>query len=218
MLTPSPEAPSSTPQTSLSRKRLHSQTPAQSGPQHSSAVPPSEQFRSIMRLVPHSVVVCTSTLDSTVRAMTMSSFTSLTLTPTPLVTFNIATPSRTLDAISASRHFNIHVMAGNAQGAALADRFTRGSGVGGLFNGLDLGERTDAAAPVVLRDEGVLHVLRCKLLSEDGLQRGIVRVRDHAIVVGEVLEMVPGQGRGPLGLAYADRGYREVGEAIPQVK
>ncbi|KJZ77700.1 hypothetical protein HIM_02877 [Hirsutella minnesotensis 3608] len=62
-----------------------------------------EQLRSVMRLLASPVVVCTATHGSEPRAMTMSSFTSLTLTPTPLITFNVATPSRTLDAIASSR-------------------------------------------------------------------------------------------------------------------
>jgi flavin reductase (DIM6/NTAB) family NADH-FMN oxidoreductase RutF len=143
--------------------------------------------------------------------MTMSSFTSLTLSPTPLVTFNIAFPSRTLDAITTSRTFNIHIMAGDSVGSALADRFTRGNTAGSaLFDGVKWKE---ASAPI-LTDDGVLCVLKCRLL-EDAPSGGVVEVRDHAIIVGEVVEMIPGRDQGEgFGLVYADRRYREMGDAI----
>ncbi|KND91954.1 Uncharacterized protein TOPH_03472 [Tolypocladium ophioglossoides CBS 100239] len=164
-----------------------------------------------MRLLANPVVVCTSTHGGVPRALTMSSFTSLTLAPTPLVTFNVATPSRTLDAIAASGEFNIHILAGDAAGAAVADHFTRGN-LDGVFKGLvTLNEGVDRAP--VLGGEGVLRVLRCKVL-EDGPAGGLVRVRDHVIVVGEVIEMMPGKKAEEFGLAYADRRYRQVGDVI----
>ncbi|KAF4591913.1 heat shock protein 90 [Ophiocordyceps camponoti-floridani] len=49
--------------------------------------------------------------------MTMSSLTSLSLSPTPLVTFNVATPSRTLDAMAGSGRFNMHILTGDTAGA-----------------------------------------------------------------------------------------------------
>ncbi|PNY23373.1 Flavin reductase-like, FMN-binding protein, partial [Tolypocladium capitatum] len=171
-----------------------------------------EQLRAVMRLLANPVVVCTSTHCGVPRAMTMSSFTSLTLEPTPLVTFNVATPSRTLDAIAASRAFNIHVLAGDAAGAAVADHFTRGN-VDGVFEGLATLNEEGGGAPV-LGGEGVLRVLRCRVLLEDGPEGGLVRVRDHVIVVGEVVEMIPGRKTEEFGLAYADRRYRQVGDVI----
>ena len=194
----------------------HSPSPT-SCPETTDSLP--DQLRSVMRLVAHPVVVCTASHAGTPRAMTMSSFTSLSLSPAPLVSFNIATPSRTLDAISASGHFNIHIMAGDAKGAALADRFTRGNLDDGLFDGVEGAEGVSGApgagageAPV-LDGEGVLYVLRCRLLDDEPM-RGRMRVRDHVIVVGEVVEVIPRQGAKEFGLAYADRRYRQLGEVI----
>jgi hypothetical protein len=62
------------------------------------------------------------------RAMTVSSFTSLSLLPVPRVVFNITQPSRTYSAIVSSCAFNIHVLSGDEHGARLADLFTRGQG------------------------------------------------------------------------------------------
>ncbi|OAA72414.1 Flavin reductase-like, FMN-binding protein [Cordyceps fumosorosea ARSEF 2679] len=178
--------------------------------------PPPEQLRAVMRLLSQSVVVCTAAgHDSMPRAMTMSSFTSLTLKPTPVITFNVATPSRTLDAIAASRGFNIHILSGDASGAAVADHFTRGNVGDDLFAGLDgvVVEQSAAAVPPLLRGKGVVHVLRCRLLDDEP-SRGFVKVRDHMIVVAEVVEMISGVESKEFGLAYADRKYRQVGGVI----
>ncbi|KAG7149157.1 Heat shock protein 90 like [Verticillium longisporum] len=162
----------------------------------------SEQLRGLMRLLPHSVVVCTATnpADNTPRAMTMSSLTSLTVHPTPLVTFNVATPSRTLTAVKGARRFNIHVLRGGTDGAAVADWFTRGNAEGQhVFSGLGREGPAVTAdmrgeAPV-LRGEGVLYVLRCRVL-DDAPAQGLMRVRDHVIVVGEVVEIIKGEEDG----------------------
>ncbi|KAL2118122.1 hypothetical protein VTJ04DRAFT_7782 [Mycothermus thermophilus] len=233
--------------------------PHSSSSPDASHLPLSEQLRSVMRLLTHPVVVCTATHPSSSsssssnsssstkpvpRAMTMSSFTSLTLTPTPLISFNIATPSRTLDAVVASRQFNIHVLADDADGARLADWFAGGNAApdpdvadsdaalvgspaaaGG--RGGDVFERlvreggvqvsSSEGAPL-LEGDGVLYVLRCRLL-EDGPGGGLVRVRDHVIVVGEVVDIVEGVGaqretEEQFGLLYADRRYRQLGQCI----
>ncbi len=170
--------------------------------------------------------------------MTMSSFTSVALTPTPVISFNIAVPSRTLDAVSASRLFNIHVLADDIAGARVADWLARGNaGSRKVFAGLaeececTVAEQTpaqrEAGEAPVLQAPGVLYVLRCRLLEEPS--QGLVRVRDHMIVLGEVLEVLEGGahvgGNGgkkhkveQFGLLYADRRYRQLGSCITPVK
>ncbi|KAM7201883.1 Flavin reductase like domain containing protein [Rhypophila sp. PSN 637] len=202
-------------------------------------VPLSHQFRSLMRLLTHSVVVCTSThltpksgsardggAPGIPRAMTMSSFTSLALHPTPAVSFNIATPSRTLDAIKSSGFFNIHVLAADVSGAKVANWCRQGNeGALQLFEKLreeckcDVTLGVESDGPAMLQGPGVLHVLRCRLLNDEA-HGGLVKVRDHVIVVGEVLEIVDGGGQDDtdteqaFGLAYADTKYREPGRSI----
>lgn len=189
-----------------------------------------------MRLLPHSVVVCTAVGKEpgehapTARGMTMSSFTSLTLQPTPIVTFNIATPSRTLDAVAQSRELNIHVLSGDVQGARVADWFRQGNAHGlGVFDKESMWEgcgcesvvapsqpqrMEDVAAPL-LKGGGVLYVMRCKVL-DDAPTRGLIRVRDHVVVVAEVIEIVEGENGSveTFGLVYADRQYRAVGNTM----
>lgn len=184
----------------------------------------------MMRLLTHSVVICTSVSGTSPRAMTMSSFTSLSLDP-PVVTFHVATPSRTLDAIRESGRLNVHILAGDVHGAKVADWFTRGNIGGKVWKTEDL-ERVGVTIksknlasgkvppePPVLSGKGVLYVLKCKLLDE--AHDGVVMVRDHAIVLGEVLEIVEGGARSEpkerFGLVYTDRRYRQLGNTLVKI-
>jgi flavin reductase (DIM6/NTAB) family NADH-FMN oxidoreductase RutF len=163
--------------------------------------------------------------------MTMSSFNSLSLDP-PVVTFHVATPSRTLDAVQECRRFNVHILAGDVAGAKVADWFTRGNlkgvweregleGVGVRIEGDGDNEAIGSGEvePPILRGNGVLYVLRCKLLDE--AYDGVVMVRDHAIVLGEVVDILEGSAKAHsderFGLVYADRRYRQLGNSLVKI-
>ena len=121
----------------------------------------SESLRYTMRSLPASIVVLTTTDDSGIavndpespkptpldrtrafRGMTISSFTTLTLSPHPHITFNIRStdsqPSRTFKALCKCGYFLIHLLDSTAAGASIADLFTKGNR-DGLFH---LGEKT----------------------------------------------------------------------------
>ena len=126
-------------------------TKPSSGPSISTKADPdmlTHQTRQIMRVLPNPIVVLTTTAASTpgvidwskpgsgeipdpsrYRGMTLSSFTSLSMSPQPLVTFNIGFPSRTLSALTENQHCLIHVLKGNPKGRVLADAFTKGNAV-----------------------------------------------------------------------------------------
>jgi flavin reductase (DIM6/NTAB) family NADH-FMN oxidoreductase RutF len=176
--------------------------------------------------MPHSVVVATSTLPgvdsdspSQYKGMTISSFTTLTLTPVPIVTFNIRRPSQTLDAVRASGKFCVHILSANKEGASVANVFTKGNGRNGpgdiwkskefvVFKGKTLED------PPLLRAKGITKVLRCEILEENGL----VEVGDHMLVLAKVVGILqPDPVQGEVmekGLGYLDREYRAVGEVI----
>jgi flavin reductase (DIM6/NTAB) family NADH-FMN oxidoreductase RutF len=194
-----------------------------------------------MRSIPHAVVVLTTTTKtskppySVYRGMTLSSFTTLTLTPSPIVTFNIRQPSRTLNAIKKSKHFLIHILSATASGARVADAFTKGNDAdvfarddcfrvqkevlkenGSSYPGLELPR---------LEADGVLKVLRCEVLdaglSKDRIS-GLVQVGDHVLLlakVHEILEATKSSNEDEAkeasnGLFYADGRYRKVGDVI----
>lgn len=214
-------------------------------------------MRAIMRQLPHPVVVITSSVpppqagtprdkrqphdadptsaathDSTpyanYRAMTVSSFTTVTLGPPPappIISFNIRTPSRTLTALLARQHFRVHMLAGTPAGARIADAFTRGNaeaafaaldaqGVGIAFDA----QREPWAPRLVGR--GVSADLACRVLEGK-----CVEVGDHVVVVAEVRGVAvhgprqrkavrDGSRRAVLGLMYVDRAYRMAGAPI----
>ncbi len=198
--------------------------------------PLPEQLRTLLRRVTNAVVVCTAAAPPSLPAdaetpaaaappavvgLTMSSFTSLSLAPTPLVTFNIALPSRTEAAIAASRAFAIHVLAGDETGAAVADAFRLGNAEpANVLDGLRaagcvLAAPARSGGAPELRGPGVLSVLRCRVLDE-APSSGMVRVRDHVVVLGEVLDICTEAGRdaNAFALSYTDRHYRKPGAAI----
>lgn len=192
-----------------------------------------EQLRHMMRLLPHSVAICTSASGTLPRAMTVSSFTSLSLSPA-LVTFHVATPSRTLDAVRSSGLLNFHVLAGDGRGARAAHHFTGGNVGGDVWSaeglhvaglsvaGVERSERGEVVVspgePPLLMGDGVTYVLKCRLFDEEPSTGGVLMVRDHAIVVAEVVEIVETSektdGHEQFGLVYADRHYRMLGRTL----
>ncbi|CAK7564412.1 MAG: hypothetical protein SEPTF4163_002303 [Sporothrix epigloea] len=161
----------------------------------------------------------------------MSSFAPLSLIPTPVITFNIAVPSRTEQVIAKTRNFMIHILSGDAQGARLADVFRQGNAHPAstlralrqtssniVWPGGVPGHHQDDDQPF-LQGKGVLYVLRCRLLDEP--LDGLVPVRDHVVVLGEVLEIIKGEaeianstGAPCFGLLYGDRHYRRLSEDV----
>ncbi|KAI5865255.1 flavin reductase like domain-containing protein [Durotheca rogersii] len=242
----------------------------------------SQPMRAVMRQLPHPVVVITtlenthdlsdpeSLLDDRIprpipRAMTVSSFTSLSVDPVPMVTFNITLPSTTYQALARCGRFNAHILSGDDHGARIADLFTRGNrptategGEGEADLGVlahlaklsvrvsgrdqwhqeweqarHYGRRLLAAheqnppspslSPIskpssgtlpVLHGRGVMHVLKCVYRKVTPPSAG--DFLHHAIVVGEVLDIIPGESgpEGSIALAYADRAYRRPGEKL----
>lgn len=210
-----------------------------------------------MRSLPSSVVVlttCAARPDVTgaakhlpepyYRGMTLSSFTTLSLTP-PLITFNIRAPSRTLSAIQQSGVFFIHVLEASQDGATVADSFTKGNADGvevgeafrakdGLFTvenvTYELSKTDDGSGNreldlPKLTGKGVKRVLACELYrpssaSDPSLADGIIKVGEHVLIVAKVSAIFPEQGivqtedNGEYGLSYVDGRYRMVGKTI----
>ncbi|KAI8959284.1 flavin reductase like domain-containing protein [Daldinia sp. FL1419] len=243
----------------------------------------SKPMRAVMRQLPHPVVVIT-TLENTLsiddlksvsknealpqppipRAMTVSSFTSLSVDPIPRVTFNVSLPSTTYQALRKCGRFNAHILSSDDHGARIADLFTRGNrpptaeetaGDGesdlGVLAGLEslgvqiLGrekwqqewtrakhhkEKVTSASDAdtntldvdippsgtlpILRGQGVMHVLKCEYRHLLPPVEG--DFDHHAIVIGEVLDIMPGESQdaNSIALAYADRAYRQMGEKL----
>ena len=179
----------------------------------------STHLRLTMRLVPHPITLITSCQpphpeippgehsppESHFRGATVSSFNTVTLAPTPLISLNIRLPSSTFTAMQASSTFLAHVLAANSRGARIADAFARGDAsaafaklVGGGDNQSDDSDptstkqdevqvftgRATGGAPLVA-SPGVIQVLRCRPLPGKEVQVG-----DHVVLVAEVLSIL----------------------------
>ncbi|KAH8815916.1 flavin reductase like domain-containing protein [Xylogone sp. PMI_703] len=207
----------------------------------------STELRRIMRATVHSVVVLTTTTGPAstpiFRGMTLSSFTTLTLTPSPIVTFNIRRPSRTLDAIRDSKHFLIHMLSATESGAGVANEFTQGNidtegNERDVFNSSKFVIQHDVVKPSgngnttlerlvlpMMVAKGITKVLRCEVLNTShdlSKSDGLVEVGDHVLILAKVLDILgsPGKGRRSSGtdeedgLCYANGKYRKHGQVI----
>ncbi|KAL4759163.1 flavin reductase family protein [Aspergillus foveolatus] len=106
----------------------------------------STQIRLLMRRIPYPVAIITSTdpnpfpppthpsptdqtsqFASRFRGMTVSSFNTVTLTPHPVISFNVRRPSETLHALISSGRFLVHLLATDLATASLARDFARGN-------------------------------------------------------------------------------------------
>ncbi|KAI0847215.1 flavin reductase like domain-containing protein [Daldinia vernicosa] len=242
----------------------------------------SQPMRAVMRQIPHPVVVITTlenahsiselidgskdqVLPPVPRAMTVSSFTSLSVDPVPRVTFNVSLPSTTYQALMKCGRFNAHILSSDDHGVRIADLFTRGNRLPpaeettkdggqpdlGVLAGLeklgvqvlgreiwrqeweqakDYRKKVAAAGNMgtnnpevdlppsgtlpVLQGQGVMHVLKCKYRHLPPPVEG--DFDHHAIVIGEVLDIISGESRdeNSIALAYADRAYRQIGEKL----
>lgn len=160
------------------------------------------------------------------RGVTVSSFNSVTVGPTPMVSFNIRTPSRTWDAISSTGRLSAHILAATPAAATLTDIFTRpyerpddpiwlARRLGAYVS---LTSDTNRGVSLSMRD-AVACIMHCRLDPRKSVQVG-----DHKIVVAHVKRIFfPNTSQGDdgreaaasaVGLAYAKRGYRGVGERI----
>lgn len=193
-----------------------------------------------MRRVPYPVAIITATdpsepPESSFRGMTVSSFSTVTLTPHPVISFNVRRPSETLNALLASRRFLVHLLASGPETATLARDFSKGntnlsamlSGHGEFeFTALDAGK--DERPLPLLRRKGSSEspsadfpfVLECTLHSDK------IDVHDHSIMLGTVVRTIEGDeslgqetrvgehSPDRLCLTYADTKFWKMGDKI----
>jgi flavin reductase (DIM6/NTAB) family NADH-FMN oxidoreductase RutF len=155
--------------------------------------PISSNLRDAMRRLVNTVVVMgvPNFHQSKIVGLTLSSFTTVTLTPKPIVTFNIKRPSRTLDALKATldatgtdrpNTFEIYILEARSSAVDIATAFSRDGGSTDISLLYDI--NTERARRI-LRN-GVRRALVCKVLDGD---KGLIEVGDHTLVLGEVVEI-----------------------------
>lgn len=132
--------------------------------------------------------------------MTLASVTSLSLSPKPMVTFNVKIPSRTFAAIRSRQtpRILIHMLADTKAGAALAIAFSQGQG-SKAFEHEDLRVcRWGHGLPLLewvskswSEGGGVRSALDCSVTDAQ------LYVQDHVIVVAEIENILVPTFRGP---------------------
>ncbi|CAD6442678.1 082cc859-216f-45ff-a187-a13dc18ec370 [Sclerotinia trifoliorum] len=196
---PSPSLPTG----AIEPTNIPKDTPADSQPRPPELENLALELRQVMRHVVHSVVVLTTPHRTTASggsiqaaAMTLSSFTTLTLSPEPIVTFNIKRPSRTLDALKAIVHpdtlptkhpkdnyFHIHILECSTPAAQIATHFSRG----GPISSEDLALIYPKTRTADHTSRGIKRTLECEIL-QDG-NGGFIDVGDHTLVFGKVINI-----------------------------
>lgn len=190
----------------------------------------AEGMRDIMRRVPHPVVVITSgpkknkggpdpgDEKTKTMSMTVSSFNTVRLHPTPIVSFNTKIPSSTLDQIIHHRdgYCFVNFLLSNGRAAAVAHEFA------GRFGERPRSEMYDALLAEdpeqfrrMMREvvgskadarRGILARARCRILPDS-----TVTIGDHRIVVAEVEDVWNAEHRNsmsqPYNLVYVDGKY-----------
>ncbi|KAJ5976032.1 hypothetical protein N7481_009739 [Penicillium waksmanii] len=191
---------------SSSRSESLSSTPASSI---------SEHVRLLMRQVPYPVAIITATdptgpSDTTsFRGMTVSSFSTVTLTPHPVISFNVRRPSETLNALLSSGRFLVHLLAPGPDTATLARDFSKGNTtLASMMNGHgdfefgaltakpDQGPSQDRPLPLLRRraqssEQGNVDF---PIVFECTLHPSKIDVHDHSIVLGTVVRAIEGSG------------------------
>jgi flavin reductase (DIM6/NTAB) family NADH-FMN oxidoreductase RutF len=153
----------------------------------------SKSFRQCLaRFATGVTVVTCCDADGNPCGITANSFSSVSLEP-PLVLWNIAKVSNSLEAYLDAEHFAINVLADDQQ--QLSSHFARSDHT--LFGGIEY-TLTDDGVPVL---PGTLATFECRThaLHDCG---------DHYIIVGEVTGFAAGDGK-PL-LFFGGR-YRKIG-------
>lgn len=181
-----------------------------------------DTYKHTMRSVPSSVVVLTTRVSSSTsdidsfRGMTVSSLTSVTLEPEPIISFSIRGPSRTLDCITAGQPFAVNFLSGYPKAAQIADIFSKPhdhpSQPFHAVKALELVNvyaKDDDPAPPTLRGRLAPARFTCELLPGKSLEIG-----DHTVIFARVTDVYRSQkieraqSDLPTFLTYAQAGYR----------
>ncbi|MFN2149316.1 MAG: flavin reductase family protein [Anaerolineales bacterium] len=155
-----------------------------------------DKLRRIMRQWATGVTLVTSASGSERHGMTVSSFTSVSLTP-PLILVCLETAADTRQFIADTCSFAVSILALDQQ--MISDRFAgRDPDLDDRFTGLDL-RLTAAGHPI---PAGVVAYFDCRVLNE--LEAGTHTIYIAEVVTGDIL-------RHDEPLLYYDRAYRKLG-------
>ncbi|CCK68554.1 flavin reductase family protein KNAG_0B01070 [Huiozyma naganishii CBS 8797] len=178
-------------------------------------------FRDAMKRLSYPTIILTSSAPlnsepSKYHGLTISSMTSLSLNPKPLLQFNLQLPSHTSRALRMHNLFAVHFLRPDYKSIELAKRFSQGTRVGGTHPFLGLKKLKDYSLflgseeielPLLKHAE---RILICK--TKDAFV-----VQDHEIWVGEVIDSIinsPEEETVMGGLLHCNRRFYKLGDTV----
>lgn len=151
----------------------------------------AESLRHAMRQWATGVAIVTSAHNGAAHGMTVSSFTSVSLTP-PQVLISLALETRTYGLVKASRIFAVSLLGAGQE--AISDRFAGRADEDDRLAGLDTFTMVTGAP---LLERAIAH-FDCRSIAT-------FTSGTHSIYIGEVLAVRSNESASPL--VYYDRGY-----------
>ena len=130
-------------------------------------------LKQAMRVYPQGVTVVTAKVENGPKGITVSSFTSVSLSP-PLVLISIAKGSGLHDAFRGAKAFAVNFLADDQK--SVSDRFAGREELQDRFEGLKFKEGV-TGSPII---DGVRAMVECKTWQ-------VYEGGDHSILVGEVV-------------------------------
>ena len=203
------------------------------GPQDRAEI--GDHVRQAMRGVPNSAVIITSTDirrgGAKYRGATVSSFNTVTIEPTTIVSVNIKRPSATWDAILSSQYFLVHLLNATESAGTVASAFSKGvtsTPFRDLFkfrleaNPVHLpmkrANQLRGRPPMLSGAKGLNRSFGERFLCR-GLLDKTVEVGDHIVVFGIVERVIPAPSIANQtqrnGLAYVNGQYGQIIELDP---
>jgi flavin reductase (DIM6/NTAB) family NADH-FMN oxidoreductase RutF len=145
------------------------------------------------------------------RGLTVSSFTTICLTPSPFICFSTRKTSRAADLIAERGHFIVHLLPCTPESAKLAEAFSKSDLAShsneNFQDPFELGRWSwnDRWKLPVL--SSVLGALHCRVEK-------FVNVGDHRLCIAEVEDIFEDESTDGTALSYCGRKYRREGEPI----
>ncbi|KAI8094377.1 flavin reductase like domain-containing protein [Thamnidium elegans] len=168
-----------------------------------------QDVRGIMRKVPQPVVVVTTSKPDDIhdrRGITVSSFTSVSLQPDPLVSFCVRIPSRASELLHSSGNMVLNMLSHEQVQQSIA--FS--SPTSDQFKDIPFFDDPITGLPVLMGTVGAMH---CQLFK-------VIELGDHELWIAKVLKVEQGVG-GEHGkreeanpLLYYERAYRSIGDQV----
>ncbi|KAL9044606.1 MAG: hypothetical protein Q9214_002271, partial [Letrouitia sp. 1 TL-2023] len=172
----------------------------------------TNSVRTLMRQVPHplTVVIARHPHQQTPSGLLVSSFNTVTLAPTPYVSFNLKLPSSTFAAIEASGRFTASAINSARLARAFLNNGTAPAGSSGAATGAVQNVQNGT---LVNRGRGGVWWMHCVWAREKSTQVG-----DHLVVIGEVVQAGSyGASESQVDdqhMVYMDGKYRYVGQIV----